>query len=183
MVAPAPGDREAMEKWIEEIWSGSDSKHPPMSFRFVRPGAIVPRDVLVPVPLPPNMSIAISKSGNEPAKITVKRGEEKWEVTEKELDKLPADIRPHVERMLGRGPLGVVGELMPKLNPPEMGSEPDVDPWDEPFPGQKAFPNLDSKLFDRLEKRFDAIDRQMDNLRKQLENMNKDRDPGKPVEK
>ena len=53
------------------------------------------------------MSIVISKEGDQPAKIVVKRGDEKWEVTEKELDKLPADVRPHVEHMFGHG--GLIG--------------------------------------------------------------------------
>ena len=109
---PASADWETMQKWLQGMWSngeaGGDGQGP-LQFRFIRPGAIVPGDVLVTVPLPPNMSIVISKEGDQPAKIVVKRGDEKWELTEKELDKLPADVRPHVERMLGRGLMGIVG--------------------------------------------------------------------------
>ena len=89
----------------------ADGERPPLRFRFLHPGMIVPPGVAVAPPLPADMSVVISKEGDHPAKIVVRRGTEKWEVTEKELDKLPADIRPHVERMLGRGTLGIVGAL------------------------------------------------------------------------
>jgi hypothetical protein len=50
--------------------------------------------------LPDEVSITITRSGAEPARITVKNKEQSWELTEKELDKLPADIRNHVEPLL-----------------------------------------------------------------------------------
>ncbi len=104
---PMPGDRETIQKWLQEMTSAGeadgDGQGPLLPFTIIRPGAIVPGDVLGSIPLPPNMSIVISKDGNQPTKIMVRRGDQKWEVTDKELDKLPTDIRPHVERMLGRG--------------------------------------------------------------------------------
>lgn len=51
--------------------------------------------------LPPGVSASITRSGSDPAKIHVSRGNESWDITEKELDKLPADLRPAVEAMLG----------------------------------------------------------------------------------
>jgi hypothetical protein len=51
--------------------------------------------------LPPGVSASITRSGSEPAKIHVSRGNESWDITEKELDKLPADLRPAVAAMLG----------------------------------------------------------------------------------
>jgi len=58
--------------------------------------------------LPENISIQINKSGEEPAKIKVTRDGKSWEVTEKELGKLPEDIRPHIKRMLS-GQAGAIG--------------------------------------------------------------------------
>ncbi len=52
---------------------------------------------------PADLSITVHKRADEPAKITVELGDEKWEVTDETLDKLPDAVRPHVERMLGRG--------------------------------------------------------------------------------
>lgn len=167
---PAPGDREAMEKWMQGMWSGGDAQHPPMRFRFFHPGAIVPQDVLVPVPLPANMSIAISKEGDQPAKIVVKRGDEKWELTDKDLDKLPADVRPHVERMLGRGPLGMISGLRTFDFLPG-GATPGA-------PGDQFItPNADvngmpgGELWERIEKRFDEMNRRMDQMMKQMEGL------------
>lgn len=51
-------------------------------------------------PIPGNVSINIQKEGNRLAKVVVTRDEERWELTENELEKLPADLRPHVARML-----------------------------------------------------------------------------------
>jgi hypothetical protein len=87
------------------------------------------------------MSVVISKEGDQPAKIVVKRGDDKWELTEKELNKLPADIRPHVERMLGRGPLGILADAETAPGTPES----------------------------RLEKRFDEMNRRIDKLLQSME--------------
>jgi hypothetical protein len=154
---PAAGDWQTMQKWLEGMSPGAavEGQRPPMRFRIFHPGAIVPGDAAVTVPLPPNMSIAVSKEGDQPAKIVVKRGDEKWEATEKELDKLPADVRPHVERMLGRGPLGIAGGL---------GSV-DVLP-EPPMPGREP-----SAWEGRLEKRFDEMSNRMDKLLRAMEEM------------
>jgi len=47
-----------------------------------------------------NVSISITRTGKEPAKIAVKRGSDEWNVTENELDKLPDDMRGQVQHML-----------------------------------------------------------------------------------
>lgn len=57
-----------------------------------------------PPELPDNVTVSIVRHGKEPPKITVTRGDEKWEITDKELDKLPEELRPPVEHMLGAGP-------------------------------------------------------------------------------
>jgi hypothetical protein len=78
---------------------------------LVRPGAILKRHATLSRilsnglgELPENLSITITKSGKQPAQIVVKRDDENWEVTEDQLDELPDDVRPHVDRMLGRPP-------------------------------------------------------------------------------
>jgi PDZ domain len=60
-----------------------------------------------PAPLPDNVSISVSRSGKNPAKISVSRGDEKWDITDQELNKLPDDLRPFVERMVGGGPMTI----------------------------------------------------------------------------
>ena len=142
---PAPGDWETMQKWIDQMQrtpgSEEGESRGPLHFRLLRPGAILPPGAFVDVesPLPPNMSISVSKEADQPAKIVVKRGNDKWEITEKELDKLPADVRPHVEHMLGHG--GLIGALEDDAvatppgvpgEPPSRSSRPDGERVEKP---------------------------------------------------
>lgn len=84
--------REAFEAFTE-------GEGPGMSFWRIGPGVVV-----LP-PLPDDVTIQLRKQGQQPAQITVERGDKKWEVNEEQLGQLPDDVRPHVERMLGRGPM------------------------------------------------------------------------------
>lgn len=69
---------------------------------MVEPGQVVPKNWRSPVAtgLPNGVSVSITRTNDEPAKIKVTRGKESWEVTENDLDKLPEDIRPSIQRML-----------------------------------------------------------------------------------
>ena len=75
--------------------------------------------------MPSGVSIQIHKEGDQPAHVTVERGDEKWEIVADDpesLEQLPEDLRPFVEWMLhGRGPLGLeaLGEGFPALGNPE----------------------------------------------------------------
>jgi membrane-associated protease RseP (regulator of RpoE activity) len=181
--APVPADWETMEKWLHETWPGSeaDGQRPPLRFRFVHPGMIVPPGVATVPPLPAGVSVVISKEGDQPVKILVRRGDQKWNVTEKELGKLPADLRPHVERMLGRGALGVVGVL------PSLGMTPDASSKDQTAEaGSAASSPHRPDWFERMEKRFDEMNRRMDKLLQEVEQSGENRAhhqaPEKPVQ-
>ena len=60
-----------------------------------------------PVHLPDNFSITFHRDGKKPGTVTVTRGDDKWEVKEDELNKLPDDVRPIAERMMGAGPFNL----------------------------------------------------------------------------
>jgi hypothetical protein len=172
---PQEGDWGTIEKWLEGMTSGQAGTGPQGQFqiRAFGPGAIVPKDVLIGKPLPPNMSIAITKEGDQPAKITVKSGDKKWDVTEKELDKLPADVRPHVERMLGRGVFGIIGGAVPPIMSGGVsGSGTFTAPALPPGMQIQTFPG---GLNPQMEKRFDEINRRMDELFKMMEQMKQQR--------
>lgn len=64
--------------------------------------------------LPANVKVKISKEGEKPAEVHVERDGKTWEVDEKSLDKLPADLRGPVQNMLGGG-LGAM-RLTPALD-------------------------------------------------------------------
>jgi hypothetical protein len=119
------------------------------------------------------MTIIVHKQGEHPTKITVTRGEDSWEVTEQELDKLPDDVRPHVERMLGRLPMA--------------GREFRVIPWRpgewEDLQRESERPNvLEQPLRDadgiqrQLERQLDEMGSRLEEMRRSLDRWQGDRD-------
>jgi hypothetical protein len=107
------------------------------------------------VNVPNGVSVNIQKDGDKPARITVKRGDETWEVTaddEESLNQLPEDLRPFVEQMLHRGaPL-------------------DVQKFLGGFPQDRDFNE------GRFPQRLERIEKQMEEL---LERLNERRDAPK----
>lgn len=84
-------------------WEPGKDGRPSMKFRFWRqPGTFLPGGPKPEERLPGNVTVHIEKKGDQPASIEVTRDGKSWNVTENELDKLPGDLRPHVERMLGK---------------------------------------------------------------------------------
>jgi membrane-associated protease RseP (regulator of RpoE activity) len=77
----------------------------PFEFRQFGPGVIVGGGGAAN--LPNGVSVSITKQNDEPARITVKRGGESWEIVgddPQSLNQLPEDLRPFVEQMLHGGP-------------------------------------------------------------------------------
>ena len=164
-VAEPPKD---WQGWFERV--RPDGVPGGFRFRFFHPGAILPRGAAVQEPsepMPADLSIAINKQGDEPAKITVKKGDQKWEVAENELDKLPEDIRPHVARMLGRVPSDNGGDV-PRLD--------FIPEW--PMPGQPEGQVPDKLEFrpaapekGPVEKRLEEMNHRLEQLRKSVEEL------------
>lgn len=152
-----PGSEwEQMRRWIERVRPGENGR-PPLRFRFFHPGAILPPGATAEA-LPENMTVTIVKEGKQPVKITVTRGNDKWEINENELDKLPADVRPSVERMLGRGPH-------------EPGDH--VQFFDF-VPGAPGAPAVAPES-PQAEKRLEALERRLDQMRKLIDEMRENR--------
>jgi hypothetical protein len=128
-------------------------------FRFYGPGAILPPRVHVETPLPGNVTVTIIKKGGEPAKILVTKNGDTWEVTADNLDELPAEIRGHVKRMLGR-------EWEP--GPGRLRVWDYVPDWIPPRP---FVPRLQPK--EEVDKRLDDTNRRLKELEKQLEELKK----------
>jgi len=77
----------------------------PFEFRNFGPGVIVGGGQGF-AGIPNGVSVSVQKEDGQPTKITVKRGEETWEVTgddAESLKQLPEDVRPFVEQMLHGG--------------------------------------------------------------------------------
>lgn len=59
----------------------------------------------MPAALPPNVTITTVRTGAEPVKITVKRDDQTWDISEKDLSKLPMELRPFAQIVLS----GLIG--------------------------------------------------------------------------
>ncbi len=163
-VAPGP-ESSLQEQWPEPLRRWMQLKRPnPNRLQFMWPGRILPPGKKPSAPLPSNVTVTITKQGDQPAKIVVKRGEKTWEVTEEELDKLPADVRPHVEHILGglTASPGQPFDLQFHM-PGHWG------PWPEmPSPAEmfQERPALQRRL-ERMEKRIEQLRKAIDSLREQ----------------
>lgn len=147
-----------MPKSPEEAWS----------MRFFGPGVITFGNERAEFPA--GLSIAIKKDSDKPAKITVKRGDDSWEASEDELDKLPEDVRRHVERLLGRLPAPVF-EKLPMQGRRELGSGGRFR-WDNFDEGRDVLKRFFGRDQDFEVREFaPGSDGQSDRLQRRLENM------------
>ena len=95
---PAEG---ALREWLQEApqsFEVTPDGH--FTIRRVHPGIALKHKLLKDAALPKNVTITISKTGEDPAKIAIKRDDKTWEVTEDKLDDLPEDIRKLVRSFL-----------------------------------------------------------------------------------
>lgn len=83
------------DQWLERF--GPD--RPGLRMRFGRMGEGGPNPHQTE--LPENMTVTISKTGDQPAKVMVQRGDESWETTVEKLDALPEDVRKVVRGFVG----------------------------------------------------------------------------------
>jgi membrane-associated protease RseP (regulator of RpoE activity) len=140
---PHAGDVEQLRKWVEGLGRGRGGEGAPR-MRFFGP-EIQLHAFGGGKQLPENLTVAIIRKGSDPAQVTVQRGDQTWKITEKELDKLPDDVRPHVRRLLGQGwPVGgLEGLKLPAIGEPDQ-----------------AAPEFDERLEDvegRLQQLFDEL--------------------------
>ena len=112
--------------------------------------------------LPDEVSITISRNGSAPTQITVKNKEQSWEITEKELDKLPADIRKHVESMLSpRNSAASSGKAWTAriATPDAYGRPGSTDPAHQLQERQEAMLKQLQQLTEKVEKLQQALEK------------------------
>lgn len=78
----------------------------PIIMRYMGPGVAEHRAVLAGPQFPDGLSLTVTKSGGEPAKIVAKKDGKTYETTEQRLDVLPEEVRIHVQRLLS-GPQAI----------------------------------------------------------------------------
>jgi membrane-associated protease RseP (regulator of RpoE activity) len=99
-------------EWLNKLRKGETPQEDPFRMYFFRPGFMLPegakghafapfRGPKLKLPMPPNTSVAVTKTDQGPAKIVIGKDGKTWEATEDELDKLPPDVRHIAEGVLG----------------------------------------------------------------------------------
>lgn len=157
-------DMNTIRQWMQQMAAGQAGIEPgrgPWQFHIMRPGAILPSGSAA-AKLPTDTSVTITRRGDDPAKIVVEKGTQRWETTAQELDKLPADIRAAVEPMLASGgAAAAIGFHRHEARRP--AKEPTAA---EKSPAQGA-----------LEKKFDDLNRKMEEMQKALEQLRSGKPP------
>lgn len=113
--------------------------------------------------LPDNTTVTVVRKGAEPAKITIQKGDKSWEATEKDLSKLPDEIRPLAETAL-TGP-GMHRAVVTKQVP--LYETPNIRYRAVPSVGVPAIPAMPAT---RAQAPQD-IDRQLKELSEQVEKL------------
>lgn len=137
-----------------------------LRFRVLQPGAML--NVTPPARLPKDLTITVTRKGDEPAKVTVKKRDQTWEVVEGKLDDLPADVRPHVERMLGAGPRVMA---YPPAGLPGWRGTPQREPGATGEPGKRFEIRRYESKSDAATGDLKQISEQIERLRKQLDDL------------
>jgi membrane-associated protease RseP (regulator of RpoE activity) len=110
-------DAEEFNKLIGKAIQGEFNKDGTFTWRGIGPG-IAPmfRVESKATQFPEGLSITVSRENDQPAKITAKKDGKTYETTQDQLHVLPDDIRPFVERMLGKEKSGVMfGKMQRKI--------------------------------------------------------------------
>ena len=76
---------------------GTSTRERAVDLLLPNPGVVASTHAYRTVEVPKNVTIRITKEGGSPAKISVKRDDKEWEVTEDKLGELPEDIRGYVQ--------------------------------------------------------------------------------------
>jgi membrane-associated protease RseP (regulator of RpoE activity) len=173
--APAEAEMQKAMQWLEQFRREAGARSDDtLRWHSFGPGLIVRSDA-GRRPIPDDMTVTIRKTGNKPAEISVVQGDKTWTATDEKLDSLPAEVRPHVEGMLGRLPAPFADRIRVFETPP--GGPPLPAPRVE-----RILPRPDASI----DRRFDEINERIERLGRLIEELRDPpaKNPGeKPVEK
>jgi len=139
---------------------------------IIHPGQTMPTDVLLRrADVPEGVSISVRREGGKPAIVEVSRGEEKWDLSEEELDKLPNDLRPHVDRMLGKFtapfPPGVVAAVKAPVAERHLAAKAKVEraTWEHQLAANQVILDSIARSVQEIKKDIHRLYDQIDELR------------------
>lgn len=188
---PPGQEGDVIMRWFKELIPGEGGG--PRALWFPQPGVVLPPGLEVfAARLPDDMSITITKKGNEPAKITVTQGDQTWEASEDQLDKLPEKVRDQVAAYLPRVALGVRHEARAAGKDADRQEKRDggaagIRPWVQRFelpwdaPSQQRLEKQLQEFNERVRKEMDQVQKRIDEARKQMEELEKRLPGGKPA--
>jgi serine protease Do len=131
-----------------------------MGFVLPRPGILAEARPA----LPEDVTIRLVHKGSEPVRIAVSQGAKNWEVTEKNLDDLPEELRPHVLALL-RGPVPFTVKLPDVAKGDVVISRPLTT-----FGAKVATPAVATEVQSTNDK-LDQVLKEVRSLRKQVEKL------------
>lgn len=134
--------------------------------RFFHPGQIVGRGDQRN--WPKDLSISVTRTGDDAVKIAVESGEDKWEIGREELGKLPEKLRPFVERMLAGGGAAIpipdfeqdLEVELPNVDIPDLPNLDDLN-IAPPLPMPRGLDKDIQKQLDDLNQRLKELQKQL----------------------
>jgi membrane-associated protease RseP (regulator of RpoE activity) len=158
----------------------------PGGVRVFGPGMVLGGQGFDPNQVPNGVSVSITREGDSPAQITVKKGDQTWKLKsddEEALKKLPDDIRPFVQQMIEGSRPGQAGAFQfnfrdfQNMLPNDLGQfDLEIDGEIGGLPDQKALQKRAKELRKRTEEanrrmleRMEEMERRMQELQKQFE--------------
>ncbi len=175
-----------LEEWIERLERG-EANHP-LRMHLFGPGVVM-QQMQTGGGLPAGVSVTITKENEGPAKIEVRRGDDKWNVTEDDLSKLPAELRGAVGGMLGGGAAaqakmfafpGGFGDGLPGPNRGNVK----IVPRDGTAGDQLLIsPALPEGARRQMQDELERMRRQIESLERQMKDLQRPGEPAKPAPK
>jgi hypothetical protein len=171
--------REALSNWLSDQtqwWEVTPDGT--LSIRRPHPGIAFKYMALGSAALPKNVTITISKTGEDPAKITVKRDNQTWEVAENKIEELPEDIRKIVQSFLGHAQAAHIWRsprvrAVPEAELNQRSAQDVAKALDELKLRNQARAEAPISPPQRrsVEERLESLDRKLERLQKSLEQL------------
>jgi hypothetical protein len=170
-----PGEEgNRIREWIERSRQGMPGQ--PFRMHTFGPGVVVHGAAAA---MPEGVKVTVKKEGDTPAQIHVERGDQKWDVAENEIDKLPEDLRAPIAGMLAprhgafivHGPDGAAAAGVVTgdgAGPPRVEIKIDEEPFNikVPGPGEHAGPKATSAEVEALRAQVKALEARLKALEK-----------------
>lgn len=161
-----------LEKALEALKKSGDPRQT-MSMFFLRPGIVGegdPTKIAPPMPLPKNVTVQVTKEGDQPAKIVVKRDDQTWETTEAKWNELPEDIRMFVQQAMQAGQGGMAWRTVAPGGPLPPNGEGGPRLYREP----RMMPPVEGMPFFRPERMDGELQKKLNDLLDEVKQLRKD---------